>query len=156
WPLALRMRLNLSMPGAHPASRWPNSPRFPALHPEERQADFHVHPAFTDGFLKTRAMRLPVACLLAALPAVPAFAADSPRLACLSKDAQRDALASHQAVPLAQAIHLIRPKYKGDVVRARLCRGPNGLVYMLTLLSRSGKVTRATVDAVNGTVVGGG
>jgi uncharacterized membrane protein YkoI len=33
---------------------------------------------------------------------------------------------------------------------------PDGLVYVLTLLSRNGKVTRATVDAANGTIVGGG
>ncbi|MBV8790459.1 MAG: hypothetical protein JO205_09665 [Pseudolabrys sp.] len=91
---------------------------------------------------------------LVLLLARPAAAVDSQD--CLSKEAQREAVASRQAVPLAQAIHTIRPKNKGEVVRARLCRGADGLVYMLTLLSRSGKVTRATVDAANGNVVGGG
>ena len=94
--------------------------------------------------------------VLLGLVAAPAFAAEGPHYVCLTKQGQREALAARQAVPLAQAIRIIRPKNKGDVVRARLCRGPNGLVYVLTLLSRNGKVTRATVDAANGTIVGGG
>ncbi len=43
----------------------------------------------------------------------------------------------------------------GTVVRARLCHGPEGLVYVLTVLARDGKVARITVDAVKGTLVGG-
>jgi hypothetical protein len=41
------------------------------------------------------------------------------------------------------------------VVRARLCRRGTGLVYVLTLLAPSGKVTRATVDAANGELIKG-
>jgi uncharacterized membrane protein YkoI len=100
-------------------------------------------------------MRLSFIAVLLGLVATPAFAAESPH-ACLNKQAQREALAAHKAVPLSRAIHAIRPKNKGEVVSARLCQGPNGLVYVLTLLSRNGKVTRTTVDAANGTVVGGG
>jgi uncharacterized membrane protein YkoI len=37
-----------------------------------------------------------------------------------------------------------------EVVRARLCRRGDKLVYVLTLLGRSGKVVEATVDAVSG------
>jgi hypothetical protein len=40
------------------------------------------------------------------------------------------------------------------VVRARLCHGAAGLVYVLTVLARDGKVARLTVDAASGTVVG--
>jgi uncharacterized membrane protein YkoI len=106
-------------------------------------------------------VRIPkLAALLIAIPlgisAIPAQSTDSPRQACLTKDAQREAVAAGRSVPLAQAIQTIRPKNAGEVVRARLCWGPNGLVYVLTLLSRNGKVTRATVDAANGVVVGGG
>ncbi|MGI8525658.1 MAG: PepSY domain-containing protein [Pseudolabrys sp.] len=104
------------------------------------------------------------------LAGAPAFAADL-HLACLGKEAQREAVAAGKAVPLAQAITTVRPRAKSDkvksekaksevakseVVRARLCHGPHGLVYVLTLLSRNGKVTSATVDAANGNVVGGG
>lgn len=96
-----------------------------------------------------------MAVCLASLTAAPAVALDARPYACLSKDAQREALAAGKAVPLAQAIRTVRPRAKSEVVRARLCRGPNGLVYVLTLLSRSGKVTSATVDAANGHLLGG-
>ncbi len=91
-----------------------------------------------------------------ALSAAPALAADPGPPTCVSKDVQRAAVASGQAVPLAQAIQTIRSKNRGEVVRARLCSSPRGLVYMLTLLSRGGKVTRAAIDAANGVIVDGG
>jgi uncharacterized membrane protein YkoI len=43
----------------------------------------------------------------------------------------------------------------GTVVRARLCHGPDGLVYVLTVLAHDGRVARIAVDAVKGTLVGG-
>jgi uncharacterized membrane protein YkoI len=76
---------------------------------------------------------------------------------CLTKAEQRAAVADHQAVPLAHAIRLVRSHRRNvDVVRARLCRTPKGLAYVLTLLARTGKVTRATIDAANGIVITGG
>jgi len=42
----------------------------------------------------------------------------------------------------------------GAVVQARLCHGQDGLVYVLTVLARDGKVARMVVDAVKGTLVG--
>ena len=46
-------------------------------------------------------------------------------------------------------------KRRGEVVRARLCEGGKGLVYMLTVLSRDGKVAQVTVDATSGSVLTG-
>ena len=43
----------------------------------------------------------------------------------------------------------------GTVVRARLCHGAGGLVYVLTVLAHDGKVARIEVDAVKGTLIGG-
>jgi uncharacterized membrane protein YkoI len=40
------------------------------------------------------------------------------------------------------------------VVRARLCHGDDGLVYVLTVLGREGKVAQLTVDATKGTLIG--
>ena len=40
-----------------------------------------------------------------------------------------------------------------QVVRAQLCREPKGLVYVLTVLARDGKVTRARVEAANGSLI---
>jgi len=86
----------------------------------------------------------------------PAPAAEDAR-ACLSKSEQRAAISSGQAVTLAQAIRSARGTVRGhgarEVVNAKLCREEKGLVYLLTVLSRDGKVTHMTVDATSGKVV---
>ena len=56
-------------------------------------------------------------------------------------------------VPLATVIHTLHRAPK-DVIKAQLCQEPDRLIYRLTLLGRDGKVKRATVDAINGAVVG--
>jgi hypothetical protein len=90
--------------------------------------------------------------LSAGVLAMPAHAADAPqRHSCLTKAEQRAAVAANRAIPLAQAIKLLREHRKySEVVRARLCQHDQKLVYVLTLLGRSGKVITATIDAVNG------
>ena len=89
--------------------------------------------------------------LLVGLTVSSAQAADISRHACLTKAEQRAAVASHQAVPLAQALKAPRQRARhGEVVRARLCPDGDRLVYVLTLLGRSGKVFTATVDAASG------
>ena len=96
---------------------------------------------------------------LLAWPALvtPASAADAmPARTCLSKAEQRAAVAANKAIPLAQAVKSLRERgHWGELVRASLCRRDERLVYVLTLLARSGKVTRATVDAANGELVTG-
>lgn len=106
--------------------------------------------------LALRAVTITV-CLLA-MPAA-AMAADSPpgRGGCLTKSEQRAAVAAHHAVPLGEAIKKLRAKgHRAEVVRARLCRRGESLAYVLTLLTRSGKVVRLTVDAANGELINGG
>jgi uncharacterized membrane protein YkoI len=94
--------------------------------------------------------------LLTGLLAVPALAADPPYNACLNKAEQRAAVADKKAIPLARAIKSRRERgHHADLVRARLCRHGDGLVYVLTLLGRSGRVIRETVDAANGEVING-
>jgi uncharacterized membrane protein YkoI len=73
---------------------------------------------------------------------------------CLPQDKRRAAITSHQAIPLGRAIHAARGRHAGEVIRARLCERPGGLVYMLTLLARDGKVSHVTVDAGSGAVLG--
>jgi hypothetical protein len=121
-----------------------------------------VQAAFTGTRLKTLLMpvsRLLPAILLLGLVAAgttPARAADSPHRACLNKAEQRAAVASHRAIPLAQAIKSARRHgRRGEVLRARLCHRGDRLVYVLTLLARSGKVIRASVDAANGELING-
>ena len=83
---------------------------------------------------------------------VPAEANDQAR--CLSPEERRSTIANQVAVPLGRAVRAVRNRVAGEVVRARLCEGNQGLVYELTVLSRNGKVTRAIVDARNGKLLG--
>ncbi|HVZ50463.1 MAG TPA: hypothetical protein VG986_00730 [Pseudolabrys sp.] len=100
-----------------------------------------------------------LAALLATALGLPARAAEMlppHRGTCLSKAEQRAAVAAHRAVPLAHALKSLRAHgLRAELVRARLCRRGDGLVYVLTLLARSGKVTRASVDAANGELMNG-
>ena len=96
--------------------------------------------------------RLLSASLLLGALGLPAVAADAPRHdSCLTKAEQRAAVDANRAISLAQAIKSLRQYRKhSEVVRARLCKRDDKLVYVLTLLGRSGKVIDATVDAVSG------
>jgi uncharacterized membrane protein YkoI len=69
---------------------------------------------------------------------------------CLTPDERRAIIAARKAVPLARAMHVVRARIPGDVVKARLCRQEKGLVYVLTVLARNGKVMQARVDAADG------
>ena len=74
---------------------------------------------------------------------------------CLDQKERRAESESWTLVRLAAAMHAAKGRMPGTVVRARLCRGPAGLVYVLTVLARDGKVARIAVDAVKGTLIGG-
>jgi uncharacterized membrane protein YkoI len=74
---------------------------------------------------------------------------------CLDQKERRAEIESGRVVRLATASQAARSKTPGTLVRARLCRGNDGLVYVLTVLARDGKVARLAVDAVKGTLVGG-
>jgi len=65
-------------------------------------------------------------------------------------------MAAREAVPLARAIRIVKAKIGGEVLKARLCRQERGLVYVLTVLARDGKVTQARVDAADGQWLDGG
>ena len=90
-------------------------------------------------------------CLLVAA-AAPALA--DGRVRCLSPEERRAKIAAHAVVTLSKAIRALKVPHR-EVVRASLSEHDGRLVYMLTVLGRDGKVTRATVDAGNGTVIVG-
>jgi len=96
-------------------------------------------------------MRLSASLLLGLGLTVPlAGAAAAADRKCLSPEERRAVLAAHKAVPLAQAMRVVKARLRGEVVKARLCRQEPGLVYVLTVLARDGKVTQARVDAADG------
>jgi len=93
---------------------------------------------------------------------VPARAAEAPEpplaeieRSCLNPKERRAETESGKLVRLTVAIHAAKSRMPGTVVRARLCHGPDGLVYVLTVLAHDGKVAQIAVDAVKGTLVGG-
>jgi uncharacterized membrane protein YkoI len=81
---------------------------------------------------------------------LPGMAVGAERKACLSPEERRAIISARKAVPLARAMHVVKAKIGGEVVRARLCRQQRGLVYVLTVLAQDGKVTQARVDAADG------
>ena len=95
--------------------------------------------------------------------AAPDIATAAERRSCLSSEERRAVMSARKAVPLARAIRVVKAKLGGEVVKARLCRQDNGasagsakgLVYVLTVLARNGKVTQARVDAADGHWLGG-
>jgi uncharacterized membrane protein YkoI len=112
-------------------------------------------------------MRLPIRFALAAaatLAVAPLRAEEPPHVgharvelahACLDQKERRTENEAAHIVHLGAAMRVARTRMPGTVVRARLCRGKDGLVYVLTVLARDGKVGRLTVDAVKGTLIGG-
>jgi len=85
----------------------------------------------------------------------PAHAAAEILRPCLNQRERRALVESGAVLRLAAVLHAVRSRVPGTLVRARLCRRPEGFVYVLTVLAHDGKVTRVTVDAVKGTLVGG-
>jgi uncharacterized membrane protein YkoI len=107
-------------------------------------------------------------CVLAALIALcplasPAALAQSapvaqphqaaPGQGCFSRQDQRTAVYQGRAIRLGVAMRAIRARDGDELLRAELCRNSSGLVYVLTILSRNGQVSRAVVDARNGAVI---
>lgn len=83
--------------------------------------------------------------------------APAEELGCLTRREQRVAIVNGRAVTLAAAMRAAHVTARGrgarEVVQARLCRQPEGLRYLLTVLARDGKVTHLAVDATSGKLV---
>ncbi|HVV78390.1 MAG TPA: hypothetical protein VHD59_02100 [Pseudolabrys sp.] len=72
---------------------------------------------------------------------------------CLNRQEQRMAVRQGAAIRLGVALRSISAQDGDELLRAQLCRHDRKLVYVLTLLTRTGKVSRAIVDARSGDVV---
>jgi uncharacterized membrane protein YkoI len=70
--------------------------------------------------------------------------------ACLNQKERHALIESGSVIRLAAAMHAARAIAPGTLVRARLCRRPEGLAYVLTVLAHDGKVTHVAVDAAKG------
>jgi hypothetical protein len=76
-----------------------------------------------------------------------------PGQGCFGRQEQRMEVLQGHAIRLGFAMRAIRPQDGDELLRAELCRNSSGLVYVLTLLSRNGKVSRAVIDARTGAVI---
>src|ERR1700687_5545638 len=94
-------------------------------------------------------------CVGALLLAGPGSAFAGELEACLSPEHRRAAIASRQAIPLGKALRAAKAHLGGEVVRARLCKEGDELVYVLTVLAHDGKVTLATIDGTSGALLDG-
>ena len=90
-----------------------------------------------------------IACL------APEWAAAAERKSCLTPEERRAVIAARKAVPLGRAMRLAQARIGGEVLKARLCRQDRGLVYVLTVLARNGRVMQARIDAADGHWIGG-
>ena len=73
---------------------------------------------------------------------------------CLSSSEARAAVQSGQALPLSQMLGRIRSAAGGEIVPPpQLCNQSGHLVYIVNVLS-GGKVTKLTVDAKSGSILG--
>jgi len=73
---------------------------------------------------------------------------------CLNPRERRALIEGGTVLRLVAVMQMVHTKMPGILVRARLCRRPDGFTYVLTLLAYDGKVTRVAVDAVKGTLIG--
>lgn len=84
----------------------------------------------------------------------PAPAGAETARACLNQKERRALVESGAVLRLAAAMRAVRSRVQGTLIRARLCRRGEGLVYVLTVLAHDGKVTRFVIDAAKGSLVG--
>ncbi|MBS0248099.1 MAG: phage portal protein [Proteobacteria bacterium] len=153
--LAMKTRQRRSISGARPARRLRISPLSTASSADRSPLFSQRSPARR--YLPAMPVsRITAALIILVCSAVPgaatlSYGADRAPRACLTKIEQREAIAAHHAIPLAEAIRAMRARgHHGEVVRASLCRRGERLVYELTVLARSGKVIRAHLDAADG------
>jgi hypothetical protein len=85
--------------------------------------------------------------------APPSQPAEGPDHECFNRQEQRMAVNQGLAIRLGAALRSINARDGDELLRAELCRNKTGFVYVLTLLTRNGKVSRAIVDARSGAVI---
>lgn len=69
---------------------------------------------------------------------------------CLSHREARKLISAGKVLPLSRIKRATRGQFGGKIVKAELCDRDQGHVYILTVLARSGKVSRISVDAKTG------
>ncbi len=93
--------------------------------------------------------------LLGYLGAAPAEAAAGPEI-CLSPGEIQEAIAQGQVIEPRAALLVARRLVPGaDVMRGRLCREDNALIYQVLVLRKDGRLVHVTIDAPSGRIIDG-
>src|SRR5688500_869573 len=95
---------------------------------------------------------LALAAVLAALP--PSAASSQPSDGCLPR---REAIATvldGRAIPLRRIRGTAEQAARGEMINAELCHRGGQLVYVVTVLSVTGKVVYVSLNATTGQVIG--
>jgi len=101
--------------------------------------------------------RILIFLALGALVSVSSFGPASSAFAdgCLSPGEARAAAQSGEIVPLSRIIGQIRAAADGEILPPpQLCNVGGRFVYLVNVLTRGGQVTRLTVDASSGSILG--
>jgi hypothetical protein len=101
--------------------------------------------------------RILIFIALAAVVSVSSFGPASSAFAdgCLSPGEARAAAQSGQIVPLSRIVGQIRAAANGEILPPpQLCNVGGRYVYLVNVLTRGGQVTRLTVDASSGSILG--
>ena len=87
-------------------------------------------------------------------PIRPGYAGPDAGYACFGPRERLALVESGAVLRLVSVLYSVRTRVPGTLVHARLCRRPEGFVYVLTVLAVDGRVTHVIVDAVKGSFVG--
>jgi uncharacterized membrane protein YkoI len=69
---------------------------------------------------------------------------------CLNEAEVREVVTNRVVIPQIQALRLARSTIGGDAIRASLCRTEGGLIYVITVLARDGKLERVRIKGETG------
>ena len=69
---------------------------------------------------------------------------------CLNEAEVREVVTNRVVIPQIQALRLARTTTGGDAIRASLCRMDGGLIYIITMLARDGKLERVRIKGETG------
>jgi hypothetical protein len=92
--------------------------------------------------------------LLAFLPAGPVVSQSFPADSCLPRREAIAAVASGRAIPLRHIRGTAEQAARGEMINAELCFRSGQMVYVITVLSSTGKVVYVSLNATNGQVIG--
>jgi len=94
---------------------------------------------------------LPGIMLVSAVASAPQAQGAPLALHCMPPREMQDILADQKLVAPTIAVVTARHALQGaDVLRADLCRDPDGLIYVIMALRKDGRVVQVTIDAPSG------